>query len=112
MEMAPTAALPPAPAIRRFRYGPTAEQRNHRKQVLKEARKNAHLTQRKFAAKIGRAYPYVARREVGFDYLTVDDVIAWATGSDMDPVVLFAKLIQSPERAELQAEENHAPPET
>ena len=92
------------PVIQRFRFRPTDLQREHRKNVLQEARKNTQISQCKFAEKIGRKYSYVARRESGFDYMTIDDVLAWAAGCEIDAVALFAQLIQQPKQPELQVE--------
>lgn len=76
----------------------------HRKKVLREARANVQLSQRRFAEKIGRKPSFVVRHELGQEYLTIDDVCDWARGADMEAVVLFAQLIQRPEQLELTVE--------
>lgn len=88
-----------------FRTRPSIAVAEHRKKILKEARATTKLSQRAFADKIEKKYSFVARRELGFDYMTIDNVCEWAKGCDMDAVVLFAQLIQHQEQQELQVEE-------
>ena len=84
----------------------------HRKKVLREARANVKLSQRKFAEKIGRKPSFVVRHELGQEYITIDDVCDWARGADMDAVVLFAQLTQSPDQLELTVGDHHFPSST
>lgn len=81
----------------------------HRKRVLQEARRVTNLSQRAFAEKIEKKYSFVARRELGFDYMTIDNVCSWAKGCDMDPIVLFAMLVEHQEQQELPVEGNNEP---
>lgn len=63
--------------------------------ALAAARRQAQLTQRRLAQRLGRAHSFVAKIERGQRQLSVLELVELADGLGTDPRELFAEILKS-----------------
>ena len=66
--------------------------------LVRQAREDAGLTQRDLAARLKRDRSYVWKTEQGERRMDVVDVIRWCAACDCDPMDLFKQVAESSRR--------------